>query len=90
MQAKSGQFADGDRLHRRTDAVITNFRYWHVIDSATCLKLIARIGVGVDRIDLQAATEHGVFVTNTPYTLEIDVPFRNPAEKFCGRTPARR
>jgi D-3-phosphoglycerate dehydrogenase len=38
----------------------------HVIDSATCLKLIARIGVGVDRIDLQAATERGVFVTNNP------------------------
>ena len=38
----------------------------HVIDSAACLKLIARIGVGVDRIDLQAATERGVFVTNNP------------------------
>ena len=38
----------------------------HVIDSANCLKLIARIGVGVDRIDLQAATERGVFVTNNP------------------------
>jgi D-3-phosphoglycerate dehydrogenase len=38
----------------------------HVIDSAPRLKLIARIGVGVDRIDLQAATERGVFVTNNP------------------------
>jgi D-3-phosphoglycerate dehydrogenase len=37
-----------------------------VINSATHLKLIARIGVGVDRIDLQAATERGVFVTNNP------------------------
>ncbi|MGZ8210160.1 MAG: 2-hydroxyacid dehydrogenase [Burkholderiales bacterium] len=36
----------------------------HVIDSAARLKLIARIGVGVDRIDLQAATDRGVFVTN--------------------------
>jgi D-3-phosphoglycerate dehydrogenase len=36
------------------------------IESATRLKLIARIGVGVDRIDLQAATERGVFVTNNP------------------------
>lgn len=38
----------------------------HVINAATHLKLIARIGVGVDRIDLQAATERGVFVTNNP------------------------
>jgi D-3-phosphoglycerate dehydrogenase len=38
----------------------------HVIHSATHLKLIARIGVGVDRIDLEAATERGVFVTNNP------------------------
>jgi len=36
------------------------------IDSAPRLKLIARIGVGVDRIDLHAATERGIFVTNNP------------------------
>jgi D-3-phosphoglycerate dehydrogenase len=36
------------------------------IESAARLKLVARIGVGVDRIDLQAATERGVFVTNNP------------------------
>lgn len=30
------------------------------------LKVIARYGVGVDRVDLKAATEHGVVVTNTP------------------------
>lgn len=38
----------------------------HIIDAAARLKLIARIGVGVDRIDLQAATARGVFVTNNP------------------------
>jgi D-3-phosphoglycerate dehydrogenase len=37
-----------------------------IIAAAPHLKLIARIGVGVDRIDLQAATEHGVYVTNNP------------------------
>lgn len=30
------------------------------------LKTVARWGVGYDNIDLQAATEHGVIVTNTP------------------------
>jgi D-3-phosphoglycerate dehydrogenase len=37
-----------------------------VIDAAVQLKLIARIGVGVDRIDLKAATERGIYVTNNP------------------------
>ena len=37
-----------------------------LIESAGCLKLIARTGVGVDCIDLQAATERGVYVTNNP------------------------
>ena len=29
-------------------------------------KVIARYGIGVDTVDLQAATDYGVFVTNTP------------------------
>jgi phosphoglycerate dehydrogenase-like enzyme len=37
-----------------------------LIESASGLKHIARLGVGVDNIDLQAATERGVFVTNNP------------------------
>lgn len=37
-----------------------------VIESAPLLRHIARGGVGVDGIDLAAATEHGIFVTNTP------------------------
>lgn len=34
--------------------------------SAKKLRHIARMGVGVDSVDLQAATEHGVMVTNVP------------------------
>lgn len=34
--------------------------------AAGSLKIISRGGVGVDNIDLKAATEHGVFVTNSP------------------------
>ncbi len=30
------------------------------------LKVIARYGVGIDRVDLKAAAEHGIPVTNTP------------------------
>ncbi len=37
-----------------------------VFAAATDLKAIARAGVGVDNIDLDAATKHGVVVMNTP------------------------
>lgn len=37
-----------------------------VIEAARRLKAIARYGVGVDNIDLDAAREHGIIVTNTP------------------------
>lgn len=36
------------------------------IESAPRLKQIARQGVGVDIVDVQAATDHGIFVTNVP------------------------
>jgi D-3-phosphoglycerate dehydrogenase len=37
-----------------------------VIGAANKLKVIARYGVGVDRVDLKAATKKGIVVTNTP------------------------
>lgn len=37
-----------------------------VISAAPKLKVIARYGVGVDRVDVDAATKRGVVVTNTP------------------------
>jgi D-3-phosphoglycerate dehydrogenase len=37
-----------------------------VLAAAPDLKAIARAGVGVDNVDLNAATEHGVIVMNTP------------------------
>src|SRR5688572_5905217 len=36
-----------------------------VIQSAPQLRLIARHGIGVDAVDMDAATEHGVMVTTT-------------------------
>ena len=36
------------------------------IGKACCLKAIGRAGVGVDNIDIEAATSHGVVVMNTP------------------------
>lgn len=37
-----------------------------LIERATKLKVVARAGVGVDNIDLQAATKRGVLVINSP------------------------
>lgn len=37
-----------------------------VISKAGNLKVIARYGVGVDKVDLEAAKENGIVVTNTP------------------------
>lgn len=37
-----------------------------MIEVTNTLRHIARVGVGLDSIDIKAATNHGVFVTNTP------------------------
>jgi D-3-phosphoglycerate dehydrogenase len=51
------------------DVIVVSFNP-HVgqrlIESAGRLRHIARLGVGVESIDLQAATERGIVVTNTP------------------------
>lgn len=44
-----------------------------VIDRAKNLKIIARAGVGVDNIDVQAATDNGIMVVNAPQSTSITV-----------------
>lgn len=53
---------DYEGLITRSETAITE----ELLDKATRLKLIARGGVGVDNIDIDAATRHGVYVCNTP------------------------
>jgi D-3-phosphoglycerate dehydrogenase len=38
-----------------------------VLDAATNLKVVGRAGIGVDNIDIDSASAHGVVVMNTPY-----------------------
>jgi len=38
-----------------------------LLDAAKCLKVIGRAGIGVDNIDVPAATHRGIVVMNTPY-----------------------
>lgn len=51
-----------DALLVRSQTQVTR----EVIEAASNLKIIGRAGVGVDNIDLDAATEHGIIVVNAP------------------------
>ncbi len=42
-----------------------------VLAAATQLEIVARAGVGVDNVDVPAATEHGVVVVNAPHANTI-------------------
>ncbi len=44
-----------------------------VLEAADSLRVIARYGVGVDRVDLAAAKERGIVVTNTPGANSVSV-----------------
>jgi D-3-phosphoglycerate dehydrogenase len=44
-----------------------------ILQKAPLLKVICKTGVGVDRIDVQACTERGVCVANTPQSNGIAV-----------------
>lgn len=44
-----------------------------VIKSARKLKVIARYGAGIDKIDLDAAKKAGIYVTNTPGANSVSV-----------------
>lgn len=60
--------ADVDAVLASTDAYTRR-----VLEAAPRLKIISRVGVGYDAIDLAAADEHGVWVTITPGTNEHSV-----------------
>ena len=56
-----GAVADADALIIRSDNVDRE-----VLEAAKNLKIVIRAGAGYDNVDLEAATEHGVVVMNTP------------------------
>lgn len=56
------KIGDYDALLIRSDTHVTP----KVLQAAKKLKLIGRAGIGVDNIDISAATEMGVMVMNTP------------------------
>ena len=58
----AAQIAPYDAIVVRSATPVTR----RVIEAAENLKIIGRAGVGVDTIDLDAATERGVIVCNAP------------------------
>lgn len=52
------------------DAILARTAHFpaEVIKAGKKLKVIARHGVGIDNIDVQAAVEHGVYVTYAPFS----------------------
>src|SRR5487761_1461568 len=59
----STRIADYDGLAVRSATKVTAA----LIEAATKLKVIGRAGIGVDNIDVAAATARGIVVMNTPY-----------------------
>ncbi len=53
---------DVDAIVIRSETKVTK----EIIDAAVRLKIIGRAGVGVDNVDLEAATKRGIIVMNTP------------------------
>jgi D-3-phosphoglycerate dehydrogenase / 2-oxoglutarate reductase len=58
----AGHLADADALIVRSAVQVNR----DVLQKAPRLRVIGRAGVGVDNVDLEAATEAGVLVMNTP------------------------
>ncbi len=54
---------DYDGLAIRSSTTVTP----EVIKAATKLKVVGRAGIGVDNVDIPAATEAGIIVMNTPF-----------------------
>lgn len=54
--------AESDGLITRSGTAITP----ELVSSGTRLRVIGRAGVGLDNVDVEAATEHGILVINAP------------------------
>jgi D-3-phosphoglycerate dehydrogenase / 2-oxoglutarate reductase len=54
--------ADATALVVRSETKVTK----KIIEAAKQLRVVGRAGVGVDNVDVEAATQHGIVVMNTP------------------------
>ena len=74
---------DVDAIAVRSETQITR----EVIAAAPKFKAVGRAGVGVDNIDVEAATERGVIVMNTPTGNTIATAELTFTHMLCGARP---
>ena len=74
---------DIDAIALRSDTRVTA----EVIAAAPKLKVVGRAGVGVDNIDIEAATDSGVIVMNTPTGNTIATAELTFTHLLCGARP---
>lgn len=62
-------------LDEKVTGVIVRYNVFNreLMEKAPNLKVIARHGIGVELIDLEAATDHGIMVVNTPAAATVSV-----------------
>jgi D-3-phosphoglycerate dehydrogenase len=86
LVASTGEQNELIDLAPLVDAILTNWRPLRapVIAVAGKCQIIARYGVGVDNIDVEAATEHGIVVTNVPDYCMDEVSNEAMAMLLCG------
>lgn len=75
--------ADASAIIVRSETQVTA----EVIKAAPKLKVVGRAGVGVDNIDVEAATERGVVVMNTPSGNTIATAELTFTHMLCGARP---
>lgn len=73
--APTGDVETLTRLAADVDAIMTNWAKVPepVIAASARLKIVSRLGIGLDNIDVQAATRRGIPVTNVPDYCLIEV-----------------
>lgn len=74
---------DVDAIAVRSETTVSA----EVIAAAPNLKVVGRAGVGVDNIDIEAATERGVIVMNTPGGNTIATAELTFTHMLCGTRP---
>jgi D-3-phosphoglycerate dehydrogenase len=80
------QARDAYAIIVRSDTRVTR----EVMEAAPMLKAVGRAGVGVDNIDIDAATERGVIVMNTPGGNTIATAELTFTHMLCGTRPVVR
>jgi D-3-phosphoglycerate dehydrogenase len=84
-----------DEIIERYDAIIVRSATQltaELIERAPSLKVIGRAGVGMDNVDVAAATHRGIVVANAPESTVVFPPdggFRSGADSTAAHEPAR-